>query len=131
MNSFCKLTFVLSYFIPKFVKIECHLHAPSFCLILEKRRGSDPKNFFIATAKNLVCKKSSSPSHEKLKKPAGVASTLPLPLGHRGVNAMKKQILYCLKNIKNCTVFVCFWLNKCMILAIDQKGYMIISSFHF
>ena len=24
-------------------------------------------------------------------------------------------------------VFVCFWLNKCAILAIDQKGYIIIS----
>ena len=23
-------------------------------------------------------------------------------------------------------VFTCFWLNKCVILAIDQKGYIII-----
>ena len=41
---FYKLTLILSYFMLKFVKFECHLHGgchpptPSLCLILEPRR---------------------------------------------------------------------------------------------
>ena len=69
--------------------------APSLCLILEPDRRSDLKNFFMDrcpkdehTAKNLVCKRSSSHFPEKLEKHVGGGIH---PLGHWRVKYLTER----------------------------------------
>ena len=121
MNLCCKLALILSYFTPKFVEIECHLHRQKnrstlakwgggggwlptsiFSLILGPRRNVRSKEILMdrypkdePVAKHLVYRKSSSHSPEKVEKP-GWRGVTPA----NGIGRLRMKINHCFTTFK-------------------------------
>ena len=116
-NFFYKLILILSYLMPKFVKIECQLllnrgggagwwlppsPAPSFCLILEPRWQVLFEKFLHgqmsqgwAHRQKFSLQKSFSHFWEKLEKPVGGWRPPPTPLAIRGLIICRKRVFFC------------------------------------